>query len=469
VGLSDGRAFFDVYGDQQSTDWKKQVEQFLREGENDQAQDMRNTILSTYTNDAETYSYRDSFLVTTTSGSPYFTIVIGTDITQSRSGGGRDILQGAYIAAWEYNQRQSARKVRLWIANTTADQDISKQVTNQILKVAAKEKTIIGMVGWPDSQSCQAALDAMSNADGSNAIRLPMVSPTASAVPLANYPYFFRACPTNDDQAKIAVDHISPPTTNQFIAIFKAEGDFFSEDLAEAFYRQCADKHFSSEKFSYKAGEPDTIAAARREAYTNSAPQAIYFAGVVPDLNTLIADLNSNVSTRPMIMGGDTLYIVTDRISSYQNLQFTAFAFPDEWSNQKTKPKYLNNNEWDTKKQRPMFFTNYANIFDLLGQHPGTYSYSRPDAEAIMAYDAMKTLLYAIDRAWQQANKQPTPDEVRNALTEINEKIHPLQGISGPIQFAPDGNVINKPCVMLSVDGSGLTQPVSISGTLIAS
>ena len=84
----------------------------------------------------------------------------------------------------------------------------------------------------------------------------------------------------------------------------------------------------------------------------------------------------------------------------------------------------------------------------------------------MLSYDATLALLTASSSALSigGGKKNITPGDVRQALGQVK-----LQGVSGPIQFGSDGNAINKPFVILSVNSNNDIQEKSLQGCLLPS
>jgi hypothetical protein len=140
------------------------------------------------------------------------------------------------------------------------------------------------------------------------------------------------------------------------------------------------------------------------------------------------------------VLGGDGLYIVKGYTQTgqlnYSRLSFTAFAFPDEWQN--------------AGFRNPSFFEDYRVDFDPGKTHTG-YGWERPDAGAILAYDAVSVTIYGY---------RLRKDDLQQGLTHITGHLA-CQGISGRIDFQM-GDVLNKAVVMLTVDSCGFTQMAPI-------
>ncbi|MBX5451390.1 MAG: hypothetical protein IRZ24_15125, partial [Thermogemmatispora sp.] len=98
------------------------------------------------------------------------------------------------------------------------------------------------------------------------------------------------------------------------------------------------------------------------------------------------------------------------------------------------------------------------------GQHSG-YGYTRADFNTILAYDATETLLEGCRRALASGGNQQalTGDKLRQALTTISGS-RAIQGISGQISFASNGDPVDKAVVILNVDAQGHIKIASIEG-----
>jgi ABC-type branched-subunit amino acid transport system substrate-binding protein len=134
----------------------------------------------------------------------------------------------------------------------------------------------------------------------------------------------------------------------------------------------------------------------------------------------------------------------------YTRLRFVSPGFPDEWM------LY--------SKQPPPFFADYAQAFDPQRKHTGSpYGYTRPTVYAMLAYDAMKTLLAGSQLALQGGKQTFTPEELRLALAQINGP-RAVQGVTGNISLGPDGNPTNKADLVLRVDDHGDLQMDAVQG-----
>jgi ABC-type branched-subunit amino acid transport system substrate-binding protein len=124
-------------------------------------------------------------------------------------------------------------------------------------------------------------------------------------------------------------------------------------------------------------------------------------------------------------------------------LRFTAFAYPDEWDVQ------------GLGSQKPAFFSEYANDFDPNHKHTtgSPYGFTRPDADAMLSYDATTAMLNAVATA-AKASTNVTMSNVETALLQHTA----FQGVSGWITFDHNGDPVNKALVVLTVDSQGHIQ-----------
>ena len=187
-------------------------------------------------------------------------------------------------------------------------------------------------------------------------------------------------------------------------------------------------------------------------------PDLIYFAGYSNDVSVLLTDLpTSGPFANLKVMGGDGLYELggypQSARSGFGRLQFTAFAYPDEWTS------------LGLKAQQPVFFSDYANNYDPNGTHTGSpYGFTRADNDAILSYDGMLALLQASKLALSGGKTTITPIQLQQALTKLNGA-NAFQGASGQVAFGANGNAVDKAVVVLFVDPNDFIKLVSISGT----
>ncbi|GHO89482.1 protein kinase domain-containing protein [Dictyobacter formicarum] len=437
IGLSDGKSVFDT--GRKNADYKKQAVQAMIQGNTSQANTFWNDALGQDSSDAETHIYQENMRILS-SGKPYITFVVGTVLTGPNAGIGYDNLQGAYVAQHEWNQQNTLGnvKVRLIIANTGSDSGNAATVANQIVKAAAKDPTIVGVMGWSLSSHAENASNILT------AAHIPMVSATASSDSLTGLSsYFFRVAPSNQTEATVGATYAKNKLQAQKAVIFLDDGDSYSQSLGNDFksaFEAPAIGGKVIQMITYHKDDQASVIAGLQQLQSD--PGLIYFAGYSNDMATLLGELPKHPAlAKTQILGGDALYELAGYPESVKGelhrLHFTAFAYPDEWDILKQTSK------------KPAFFKDYTD--DYSSSNPtGVYGFRRPANNVILSYDAMTALLSSAKQALHGGTALKSTD-LQQALTGVKN----LQGVSGQITFGQNGDPVDKAVVVLYFDELG--------------
>jgi serine/threonine protein kinase len=454
IGLSDGTFAFDT--NRIDGNLMRQAAARLNAKDVNGAESLWQQAAAQDTSDAEPLIYLEDQRVLA-SGYPYITLVIGTFFDPADVSVGRGDLQGAYVVQKEYNdgfKLPAGTQVRLLVANTGNLATYAKPVAQQIVQAARTDKTILGVMGWPYSSRTLNAINILA------AAHIPMVSQTATSVVLSGIsPYFFRVAPPDTSQAAAGARYVEQTLHDKAVALFEDPTDSYSKSLGEAFKRQfTADGNSIVVTEQYTVDKPETLASRLQDALTHN-PDLIYFSGYSKDVSVLLSDLpTSGQFANLLVMGGDGLYVLSgysqEAHANLGRLRFTALAYPDEWDVQ------------HLTLQKPPFFRDYPEHYDPGGApHPSPYGYSRPDSEAMLAFDGTLALLEG-SRIALIGGKNILPDDLRHALTTITGS-NAIQGVSGQIAFGPDGNPVDKAVVVLAVTPGGRFQMQGVQGTFL--
>ena len=448
IGISDGSYAFDVGTDRSDAMLKGQASLAFKKGDMSGAQRLWSQAVNLDPNDGEAHIYLENQQACGASIT-HITLIVATTLSGNASdlSSGRDNLQGAYIAQQEYNNGSLLGKVKvcLFIANAGGSSSNAVKVAQQIVSAAQHDSTIIGVMSWPYSSYVKQSYAVLTNAS----FPLPLVSPTASSDQLSNISeYFFHVAPLNKVQAIAGAQYAEQQLNSTHAAVFYDQKDPYSSSLEQDFidqYQGLDQKQIVAQE-KYTVGDTSTFETSLKQAMNATpTPDLIYFAGYASDMSALLTDvLASPASSSIHLMGGDGLYqlggyTVSSRLR-FNNLNFTAFAYPDEWG-------YLN------RQQAPPFFNEYDSNFDPTGSKKGAYGYGRPDNDAMLSYDAMAVLLKGSQNALGN-NTSITPKQLRQGISGITGA-NALQGVSGQISFDSTGNPINKAIVVLQVDRTG--------------
>jgi hypothetical protein len=188
------------------------------------------------TSDAEPLIYIENQRVLA-SGSPYITIVLGLSLGEKVPDGfSRDHLQAAYIAQKECNdnpQLFGGKMLRLLIAKSGSNPDNVRIIAQEIVKVAKKDKTIVGIQSWPTSLMTLNAVTILASA------HLPIVgADTASDALTGISPYFFRVGASSSESTPLKVNYIEKQLSPQHLVIFRDHTEPFSSNSAANFAQQ---------------------------------------------------------------------------------------------------------------------------------------------------------------------------------------------------------------------------------------
>lgn len=438
IGISDGNPAFDT--GRPDGQLKLQAAHEFAAGHIQTARRLWQQAIAIDSSDAEAQIYYEDLQVMD-SHHPYITLVVATILSPQYIGGGRDDLQGAYIAQQEINHYHllpGGLMLRLLVAVSGFDSTTPVTVARQIVQVAQRDATIAGVIGWPTSSATKAVSSILTEA------HLPMISPTASSIQLTNIsPYFFRVAPTDAQQAEVAAQYAKHTLQSKNVVVFYDPADSYSDSLATSFIQNFQDSGHTVTTEKYTRGNPESLLGPVQDALQvkpgKPAPDLFYFAGYVSDMDEILKHLPAcarpstlSSSSCILVMGGDALYVQGDydlgnlaleKLASYSRLRFTAFAFPSQC-------------ESEHNPQHPSFCSEYAQSFDPNGLYqPGTYGYNLPDADAMLSYEATQAFLQA-SATLLEADQPLTADNLRAVLIHTT-----IQAIGETFTFEPNGNV----------------------------
>ncbi len=442
IGISDGSFALDT--DRRDASLKEQAATAYSKGDTSSAIALWNQAAGVETTDAEALIYLEN---QRTINYPHITLVVGTMLSggSALEGVGRDDLQGAYIAQKEFNDNaklSNSFKVRLLIANTGSQTTFATQVAQQIVQLAQKDPTFVGVMGMPYSSRAVEAAQVLANA------HIPMVSQTASSDQLTSIsPYFFRVAPSNKIQGINGAKYAEQVLHAKSVALFVDISDPYSQSLAQDFQQQFqADGNTIVATEHYTVGKTANIPSLLQDALSKK-PDTIYFSGYSSDVGVVLSNLPANTPSSLTVMGGDALYELGGYPKSsradFNRLRFTAFAYPDEWD------------VLGYSAKKPAFFSEYPAAFNPNNQAPaGVYGFTRATNDAILSYDATVAILTGCNIELKAGKTKMTPQDLRDGLSQVNGS-NSFQGVSGQISFGANGDPVDKAIVVLYVDPVG--------------
>jgi serine/threonine protein kinase/ABC-type branched-subunit amino acid transport system substrate-binding protein len=442
IGISDGSYALDT--DRRDGSLKLQAALSYRNGDTSSAIALWNQAASEETTDAEALIYLEN---QRTLNFPHVTVVVGTMLSGGSSveGVGRDDLQGAYVAQKEFNDNAKLNggfKVRLLIANTGSQTSYATPVAQQIVQLAQKDPTFVGVMGMPYSSRSVEVARVFADA------HIPMVSQTASSDQLTSIsPYFFRVAPSNKIQGINGAKYAEQVLHAKTAALFVDISDPYSQSLAQDFQQQFqTDGSTIVATEHYTVGKTGNIPALLQDALSKK-PDTIYFSGYSSDVGVVLSNLPADTPSSLSVMGGDALYELGGYPKSsraqFNRLRFTAFAYPDEWD------------VLGLTAKKPGFFSEYPAAFNPNNQAPaGIYGFTRATNDAILSYDATVALLTGCNIELKAGKTKMTPQDLRDGLSQVNGS-NSVQGVSGQVSFGANGDPVDKAIVILYVDPVG--------------
>ncbi len=463
IGLSDGRFAFDTGSGRTDGPAKQLAADKLSRGDSEGARSMFQQAIRQDSSDAEAQIYLNNLEIGQV---PSITLVVGVSFSQKNIGGSRDLLQGAAVAQRESNTRcqlLNCQPVRLLIAKSGSVLENAATVAKLIQQTASNQH-IVGVMGWDSSIYTIKVLAILTQA------HIPIVSASATTDDLTDRsPYFFRVIQPASAQGKLGALYAERQLQAKRVVLFEAD-DTYSQSLAKGFKQQFTqDGNTLISEVPYRVGSPQTIRSGLQDALQYE-PDLIYFSGYASDASELLTHLPSCTSSSCLqVMAGSALYLFDDYTpeaqddytpeaqKEFQNflprLHVTADAYHSEW-------EFLH-----LTKQRPAFFDEYTN--DFAGSPPRAgYGYNTAGVNAILAYDAMQTLLQGCNLALK-AGQSLTAETLRLFLTQIKGS-EAVQGVSGRISFDDNtGNPTKKAVVLLHFNAHRQTQIDAVQGCFL--
>jgi len=454
IGISDGSATF--YTNPDDVEQKKLAADYMKNGDVPRAIQQWQAASKSATNDAEPHIYLEDQTVLESyklHHTPYITIVIGVMFSpKAVDGFSNDFLQAAYVAQKECNDNRlhlidanntplcpsGGKMLRLLIANSGSDPSESTEVAKQIVQAAKADSTIVGVLGWPTSETTLKVIPIL------QPMHLPIITASNASDELDRETDFFRTGSPVSDQMSLIDFYISKKLNPQNMVIFYHRGDTsYSGELASSVYRQFP---HSTQPIAYDAlNSHDPQATAEQ---IGNADVVFMATNAVEDLKTLLTvDIPKDTHLNPdlkVFTGGTGYELVEAGLSNppnYKRVSFCTPTFPDIWGQlgSGNQPDFLGDQG------------DYAKTYDPSQQHKGQYTFSRPNSTTMLAYDDMLVLLAGSADEQAKGKQNFTPADLQGSLEQINDQ-HPLQGISGRIEFDGYGNPKTKTNLILSVN-----------------
>jgi branched-chain amino acid transport system substrate-binding protein len=322
---------------------------------------------------------------------------------------GEAFLQGTNMAVQEANSTGgiNGRRVVVNVLNDAGDKA-------QAIEVASKhlDSEALGVIG-PYSSSTTLAASEIYNQG------LPIIAPAATNPKVSSAgPYIFRVAPSDLEQGS-AMARLVKSRGHKAVAVLFDENDAYSKGLADAFSAEAERIGLQAADITFKLNNYDTAKVG------NYAVDAIFVSGYTPDV-AAVAKLES-LQPRE-IFAGDGAYgqdLIAQGGDTVNGVIVSSFwhATLDDANSRKFTKKFQ-----------------------------ARYGGGTPNANAMQAYDATRTMLEAIKRARLVSGTSTLSDaraRLKKALESFRSK--PGIGVTAPIKFDVNGDVIGRPFVAIQV------------------
>jgi branched-chain amino acid transport system substrate-binding protein len=346
------------------------------------------------------------------------TIKIGYfgDLTGPTFNFGQSAKNGALMAAEEINQAGgiNGRRIDIVIED---DEGSPERAATVVDKLTRQDKVIALIAGGASGSSLAAGPNAQS-------AKVPMISPSSTNPAVTQIgDYIFRACFIDPFQGEVMAKFSHSSLQAKTAAVMLDFNSPYSRDLTEFFelsFTKLGGRVVT--KQSYTQGDSDF--KGQLSSISFAAPDVIYLPGYYGDIAVIAKQARQLEITQPLL-GGD------------------GWDAPELWqlAGDSINGSYISNHYSadDPSPAIQKFVHDYK-------QHYGNLT---PDAHAALAYDAMRFLAEAIQRAGTASGER-----LRDELAQTKN----FSGVTGIISMDSQRNAV-KPAVILKLqDGSYIYQ-----------
>ncbi len=336
---------------------------------------------------------------------PTVTIGLSAPLSGPLKQVGQAFAQGVNLAVTEANSAGgvNTKRVVVEIANDGGNRTQAIDAASRLFKSKA-----VGVIGPYSSSTTLASAEIYNQG-------LAIIAPAATNPRVSQAgPYIYRVAPS-DAQQGASLARLVKARGHAQVAVLSDPSDAYSKGLADAFVTEAEKIGLTTQAITFDLN-----------GYTNPkvgnfAVDAIFVSGYTADV-AAVAKLE--VLQKREIFGGDGAYgqdLLQQGGKFVEGVVMTTF-----WHSTLTDAA--------SKTFRQRFEARYGG---------GT-----PNANAMQAYDATRTLLEAIRRA-----PTPTREGVKAGLETFRTR--PGPGITAPVKFDANGDVVGRPWVAITVkDGA---------------
>ncbi|QWF76674.1 hypothetical protein [Amycolatopsis sp. CA-230715] len=385
------------------------------------------------------------------SGKPYVTIAVFIPMTLTE----HDILspewvrhqlEGAYIAQRRANTTQSWGSlplVRLLLANPGSQLKQWEPVVDDLLGRVQSEH-LVGVTGI--GLSLDTARDAIRKLSDH---KVPVVASHLAAEQFSEIPGFLRVSPTSATYGMATANFVKPTAKTATIVQDQNAGDLYPKTLADGFTAKFVDDahRIVGRTEAYDSSLPgiENTFLQMMPNICGNAPDVVYFAGREDHLVSFVAQLAQRpcLDRHITVLTGDLALVGPPGQEMRRGLQANVtviapgLAHPQAWT---AEPKAFN-----PAAVASFHETSCVDCFEAVFPKERL-----DDGIAILAHDAVLTVVWAIRGIPRVSPAQVTAEDVLQAKNRLHDRFA-VPGASGMISFDDRGDPVNKAVPILRV------------------
>jgi branched-chain amino acid transport system substrate-binding protein len=320
------------------------------------------------------------------------------------------VLRGVELAIDELNAEGNGRRFEI----VKPPPPVTGAV--EIAASLRDDPSVVAVVGPADSRSSREAAPIFSDEDGGGARALAAVSPTSTSISLTGLsPWLFRVCPSDAASSRAAARYVLDSLGFRRATVMY-RNDSYGRGWTTAFTQ------------AYEAGggavlerNPHLADMNEWRAYAGivkaTRPEIVLFPGSPADLAGFVRSLRAVGADTP-VLGGDAVSELEAQAGEFTGVRYIAF--------------------FQASRARTPEAKAFVSAFTKKYGIP-------PEQRSALAYDA--TILIGRAALEVGANRQ----RVRDFLASVGSSRQPVVGVTGPISFDEQHDVVDKPVVIATV------------------
>ena len=320
------------------------------------------------------------------------------------------VLRGVELAIDQLNAEGNGRRFEIVKPPAPATGAV------EIAAALRDDPTVVAVVGPADSRSSREAAPIFSDEDGSGRRALAAVSPTSTSVSLSGLsPWMFRVCPSDAASSRAAARYVLDSLGFRRATIMY-RNDSYGRGWSTAFTQAYEDGGGTVlERNPHLADMNEWRAYAGVVKATR--PEIVLFPGSPADLAGFVRSLRAVGADTP-VLGGDAVSELEAQATEFAGVRYIAFFQASHVRSPEAKA----------------FVSAFTKKYGVA-----------PEQRSALAYDA--TMLIGHAALEVGANRQ----RVRDFLASVGSSRQPVTGVTGPIAFDDQHDVVDKPVVIATV------------------